>query len=32
MELTLLPLIDDQKCFEALRKLRWPEGVTGPRG
>jgi len=30
MELTLLPLIDDQKCFEAVRKLRWPEGVTCP--
>lgn len=25
MELTLLPLIDDQKCFELVRKLRWPE-------
>lgn len=30
MELTLLPLIDDQKCFESVRKLRWPEGVTCP--
>jgi transposase-like protein len=30
MELTLLPLIDDQKCFEAVRKLRWPEAVTCP--
>ena len=30
MELTLLPLIDDQKCFELVRKLRWPEGVTCP--
>ena len=25
MELTLLPLMDDQKCFESVRKLRWPE-------
>lgn len=23
-------LIDDAKCFEALRQLRWPLGVTGP--
>ena len=30
MELTLLPLIDDQKCFELVRKLRWPEGGTCP--
>ena len=30
MELTLLPLIDDQKCFEAVRKLRWPEAVICP--
>ena len=30
MELTLLPLIDDQKCFESVRKLRWPEAVTCP--
>ena len=30
MELTLLPLIDDQKCFEAVRKLRWPKAVTCP--
>jgi len=30
MELTLLPLIDDQKCFESVRKLRWPDGVTCP--
>ena len=26
----LQTLIDDAKCFEALRPLRWPEGVTGP--
>ena len=30
MELTLLPSIDDQKRFELVRKLRWPEGVTCP--
>ena len=30
MELTLLPLIDDQKCFESLRRLRWPDGVVCP--
>ena len=30
MELTLLPLIDDQKCFESVRKLRWPDAVTCP--
>lgn len=27
MELTLLPLIDEVKCFETVRRLRWPEGV-----
>ncbi len=30
MELTLLPLIDDQKCFETVRRLRWPTGVACP--
>ncbi len=30
MDLTLLPLIDDQKCFEAVRRLRWPGGVACP--
>ena len=30
MELTLLPLIDDQKCFESVRKLRWPASVICP--
>ena len=30
MALTLLPLIDDQKCFESVRQLRWPEGVKCP--
>lgn len=28
MALTLLPLIDDQKCFQAVRELHWPDGVT----
>lgn len=28
MELNLLPLIDDQKCFEVVRSIRWPGGVT----
>jgi transposase-like protein len=23
-------LIDDQKCYEVVRELRWPEGVTCP--
>ena len=30
MALTLLPLLDDQKCFEAVRDLRWPDGVACP--
>ena len=30
MELTLLPLIDDQKCFETVRNRRWPAGVACP--
>jgi transposase-like protein len=30
MELALLPLIDDAKCFAMVRKLRWPEGVCCP--
>ena len=28
--LTLLPLIDDQKCFQTVRELRWPEGIQCP--
>ena len=28
MALTLLPLLDDQKCFQAVRDLRWPGGVA----
>ena len=31
MELALLPLIDDAKCFATVRKRRWPEGVSCPR-
>jgi hypothetical protein len=30
MERTLLPLIDDPKCFEMVPKLRWLDGVAGP--
>ena len=30
MDLTLLPLMDDQKCDEAVRRLRWPGGVACP--
>ena len=30
MALTLLPLIDDQKCFQTVRELRWPDGVRCP--
>lgn len=30
MELNLLPLIDDEKCFESVRRLRWPKGVKCP--
>ena len=25
-------LIDDAKCFAAVRKMRWPEGVVCPHG
>ncbi len=28
--LNIQDLIDDAKCFEEVRKLRWPEGVTCP--
>lgn len=24
-------LIDDKKCFEAIRELRWPEGIRCPK-
>lgn len=27
MALTLLLLMDDRKCFEEVRKMRWPDGV-----
>ena len=30
MALTLLPLIDDRKCFQTVRELRWPDGVRCP--
>jgi transposase-like protein len=26
----ILNLIDDVKCFETVRQLRWPDGVTCP--
>ena len=31
MALTLLPLIDDQQCFQTVRELRWSEGIVCPR-
>ena len=27
MTLTLLLLMDDRKCLEVVRKMRWPDGV-----
>jgi len=30
MEIRIQSLIDDDKCYEAVRKLRWPEGVQCP--
>ena len=30
MTLNIQNLIDDVKCFETVRSLRWPEGVTCP--
>jgi transposase-like protein len=30
MMLTILNLIDDAKCFETVRSLRWPDGVFCP--
>ena len=24
-------LVDDAKCFDTVRRLRWPEGVRCPR-
>jgi transposase-like protein len=28
--ITLTTLLDDAKCYEVLRELHWPEGVTCP--
>jgi hypothetical protein len=30
MILHIQNLIDDAKCFETVRQLRWPEGVVCP--
>ena len=30
MELNIHNLIDDAKCFEAVRNLRWPDKVKCP--
>jgi transposase-like protein len=30
MEITIQSLIDDIRCYEAVRDLRWPEKVTCP--
>lgn len=30
MNLNLLHLIDDEKCYDAIRQKRWPNGVTCP--
>lgn len=30
MELKIFNLVDDRKCYEAIRDLRWSEGVTCP--
>src|SRR3954452_9556181 len=30
MMLNILNLIDDVKCFETVRSLRWPDGVSCP--
>ncbi len=30
MVLNIQNLIDDAKCFETVRELRWPGGVTCP--
>ena len=29
--ITLQNLLDDVKCYETIRQLRWPEGVRCPR-
>ncbi|WP_211248944.1 transposase, partial [Deinococcus frigens] len=28
--LSLIQLLDDEKCFEVVRQLRWPDGVMCP--
>ena len=28
--LNILNLIDDARCFETVRAMRWPQGVTCP--
>ena len=28
--LNILKLIDDARCFETVRAMRWPQGVTCP--
>ena len=30
MIVTIQNLVDDAKCFETVRQMRWPEGVTCP--
>jgi transposase-like protein len=30
MVVNILDLVDDAKCYETLRRLRWPEGVRCP--
>lgn len=31
MVINLQTLIDEKKCYETLRQLRWPEGVSCPK-
>lgn len=31
MQLNLQNLLDDAKCFQTVRQMRWPEGVRCPR-
>ncbi len=31
MLVNLQTLIDDAKCYESIRHLRWPEGVSCPK-
>ncbi len=28
--LSLIQLLDDEKCFDVVRQLRWPDGITCP--